>query len=152
MVGKGCSYVVHPRSDFAPEATSPPKGTTQTPEAASDKPSRTINTTKRATRLPDDFEVPNDWITWAIAERQWAEADARTEAASFCDFWQAKGGSAAAKLDWFKTWRNWVRNSRRQNGSAKPIDTRGGAPPSATELLREQAMQYQALRERTAPH
>lgn len=38
--GKGCNYTVHPRSDFTPEAASPPKGATQTPEAASDKPSR----------------------------------------------------------------------------------------------------------------
>ncbi len=41
--GKGCNYSVHPRSDDAPVVISPPKGATQTPEAVSDKPSRTIN-------------------------------------------------------------------------------------------------------------
>lgn len=46
--GKGCNYTVHPRRDFAPEETSPPKGTTQTPEAASGKPSRTIITGAKA--------------------------------------------------------------------------------------------------------
>jgi hypothetical protein len=46
--GKGCNYTVHPRSDFAPEAASPPKGTTQTPEAVSGKPSRTVNTDAKA--------------------------------------------------------------------------------------------------------
>lgn len=45
--GKGVLYTVHPRSDCAPQRlrpaeVSPPKGTTPTPEAASDKPSRTI--------------------------------------------------------------------------------------------------------------
>lgn len=40
--GKGCRYTVHPRSDFTPEVTSPPKPLPHTPEAASDKPSRTI--------------------------------------------------------------------------------------------------------------
>lgn len=45
--GKGCRYQVHPRKDFAPEATSPPKpvrtppkSLRDTPEAASDKPSK----------------------------------------------------------------------------------------------------------------
>jgi hypothetical protein len=46
--GKGCNYSVHPRKDIAPEVASPPKGTTQTPEAASDKPSRTTNTEAKA--------------------------------------------------------------------------------------------------------
>lgn len=40
--GKGCNYTVHPRSDVTPEAASPPKPLTSTPEAASDKPSRTV--------------------------------------------------------------------------------------------------------------
>lgn len=48
VIGKGCNYTVHPRRDGAPENASPrnsfpPKGTAGTPEAASDKPSRTIN-------------------------------------------------------------------------------------------------------------
>lgn len=47
--GKGCNYTVHPRTNLAPETASPPKGTAQTPEAASDKPSRTINT---GTKVP----------------------------------------------------------------------------------------------------
>jgi hypothetical protein len=41
--GKGCNYTVRPRGNGAAGVTSPPKGTTQTPEAASGKPSRTIN-------------------------------------------------------------------------------------------------------------
>ncbi|WP_152663972.1 helix-turn-helix domain-containing protein [Sphingomonas sp. SRS2] len=41
VLGKGCSYTVTPRSGFAPEEPSPPKRATPTPEAASDKPSRT---------------------------------------------------------------------------------------------------------------
>jgi hypothetical protein len=49
VLGKGCNYTVHPivrladpRSNFTPEESSPPKGTTETPEAASGKPSVTI--------------------------------------------------------------------------------------------------------------
>jgi hypothetical protein len=60
--GKGCNYTVHPRSDFAPEAASPPKGTTQTPEAASGKPSRTINTEAKASsqRVVDRYNQVAD--------------------------------------------------------------------------------------------
>jgi hypothetical protein len=49
IIGKGCNYTVHPivrladpRTGLAPEAISPPKPFTQTPEAVSGKPSRTI--------------------------------------------------------------------------------------------------------------
>ena len=70
---------------------------------------------QRAARLPKDFVVPPDWLEWAETERGWMRRDAETEAAAFCDFWHAKGGKDAAKLDWLATWRNWVRNSRRQS-------------------------------------
>lgn len=56
--GKGCNYSVHPRNSCAPEEIAPPKGTTQTPEAASDKPSRTINT---GTKVPLVERVQNHW-------------------------------------------------------------------------------------------
>lgn len=67
--GKGCNYTVHPRSDCTPEAASPrrgfatpPKPVRDTPEAASDKPSKnhkepSSGTRKRA-RSADD-EIPD---------------------------------------------------------------------------------------------
>lgn len=49
IAGRGCRYIVHPTPEAAappkplhPEAISPPKRTALTPEAAADKPSRTI--------------------------------------------------------------------------------------------------------------
>lgn len=41
--GRGCKYHVHPRSVRTPAKSAPPQGTTVTPAAAADKPSRTIN-------------------------------------------------------------------------------------------------------------
>ena len=35
----------------------------------------------------------------------------RTEAAKFADYWHAKAGRDAAKLDWSATWRNWCRKA-----------------------------------------
>lgn len=69
--GKGVLYQIHPRSDDTPERASPPKGTTKTPEAASDKPSRTINTPQ--TPQGDHHDEGDRY--WAPAPgRSWAEA------------------------------------------------------------------------------
>jgi len=64
---------------------------------------------KRGTRLPTDWTLPTEWAEWAVTERPGYPVI--TEAAKFRDYWVAKTGSAATKLDWAATWRNWVRNS-----------------------------------------
>jgi hypothetical protein len=59
VLGKGCNYTVlpsrpaaaAPRSDNAPADTAPPQGTTPTPAAAADKPSRTITSGAKAPEL-----------------------------------------------------------------------------------------------------
>jgi hypothetical protein len=62
----------------------------------------------RATRLPADWTLPEKWAQWAISER--SDLDAAKVAEKFRDFWCAKAGNAALKLDWQATWRNWVRD------------------------------------------
>lgn len=79
-------------------------------------------TSTRGMRLPNDWTAPDEWIDWAVRRRQWHPDDARQEAETFANFWQAKSGPGAAKLDWKKTWQNWVTNSRRQNGDYYPSD------------------------------
>jgi len=86
-------------------------------EANDALPDKRSPVTHRAHRLADDFSAPEDWIEWASRERRWAPADAMQEAEIFANFWQAKSGANATKLDWKKTWQNWVRNSRRPNGN-----------------------------------
>jgi len=75
--GKGCNYTVHPVRG-TPEATSPrkdypPKGTAQTPEATSDKPSKNHHIPSEAKassgkrgRATDEFPCPDgvDPIDW----------------------------------------------------------------------------------------
>ncbi len=68
----------------------------------------------RGSRLASNFEAPGDWIDWAMAKRNWSRADAIEESENFARHWQSKPGKDAVKLDWFKTWQNWVTNSRRQ--------------------------------------
>jgi len=66
---------------------------------------------KRASRLPEGWTLPPDWLAWAEGQGGTA-AHWRAEADKFRDYWCAKSGAAATKLDWQATWRNWCRNAR----------------------------------------
>jgi hypothetical protein len=72
---------------------------------------------ERGHRLPADFTLPSDWRDWAVSKRKWEPSVAAEEGEAFAAYWQAKSGADATKMDWFKTWQNWVRNSRRPDGS-----------------------------------
>lgn len=74
----------------------------------------------RATRLPADWVLPTAWCEWAEEEKGWSSEKARQVSASFKDYWIAKAGKDGRKMDWFATWRNWVRNQRDQS-TIKPV-------------------------------
>jgi hypothetical protein len=69
----------------------------------------------RGTRLQPDWIPSEDQKRFAKEERP--DLDLKTVADSFRDYWVAKAGKEAAKLDWDATWRNWVRNQR----AGKPV-------------------------------
>lgn len=77
---------------------------------------RTINqepvkkSMQRGTRLPADFELPDDWVFFCKQERP--ELVPREVFAGFKDYWISQAGVKATKTDWFATWRNWVRNQK----------------------------------------
>jgi hypothetical protein len=70
----------------------------------------------RGTRLAADWTLPDEWSAWASDLRKWYPADVEAEAQFFANYWQAKSGQAATKVDWFKTWQNWCRQSHRPDG------------------------------------
>ena len=76
-----------------------------------------VKTTK-AKRLDKDFILPADWILFCRTERK--DLSPESVFAQFKDYWIAQGGQKGAKLDWFATWRNWVRNQKKEN--IKTID------------------------------
>jgi hypothetical protein len=80
--------------------------------------SRTEQSQKRGTRIPDDFVLTDDRRLVAEAERLPAE---RTFA-KFCDYWRSASGQKARKIDWEATWRNWCRTEadRKPGAGAKP--------------------------------
>jgi hypothetical protein len=126
--GKGCLYTVTPRSHCTPEAASPPKGTTLTPEAASDKPSRTIKQpNERATTFPANFHPVMSGKTAATVDG-WPPGRLDDELEAFADHHIAKGTTS---LDWQASWRTWVRNSKKWEPRNAPIqrDNRANAKP-----------------------
>ncbi len=74
----------------------------------------------RASRLPAAFEP--DWEF--AAGLGFGPVEATIEFDKFRDYWTAKSGRNATKLDWAATWRNWMRNAGRP--------TRAGGPQVAS--------------------
>lgn len=68
----------------------------------------------RGTRIPDDFEVTPSMVSWARENAP--HADGRIETDQFRDYWTAKSGKDATKIDWEATWRSWMRNAEKQAG------------------------------------
>ena len=64
---------------------------------------------KRATRIANGWTLPEAWRVWARQEHP--AVDLARQADQFRDHWLAKAGKDGAKLDWFATWRNWVRRA-----------------------------------------
>ncbi len=59
------------------------------------------------TRLPEDWQPDEALLAWARRER--TDIDPLREAENFKDYWRAKTGKDATKLDWPATLRNWIR-------------------------------------------
>jgi len=96
------------------------------PEPESIKRDTKVSPKKTAKRLPDDWVLPMEYGSWAVSEG-WSESAVRLEADRFKDYWIAKAGRDAVKLDWLATWRNWIRNSK-----SPKLSTINGGQQNAT--------------------
>jgi uncharacterized protein YdaU (DUF1376 family) len=71
----------------------------------------------KAARLPADWVLPKGWGDWALKQQPtWSEEHVRKVALMFFNHWTSTGRNAA-KLDWFKTWQNWVLKEPALKGS-----------------------------------
>lgn len=61
---------------------------------------------KRGTRIPEDFVVTPELVAWA--RDRVPHVDGRHETEKFINHWSSKSGRDAIKLDWVKTWKNWM--------------------------------------------
>jgi uncharacterized protein YdaU (DUF1376 family) len=69
-----------------------------------------IKENKRGSRLAQDLFFPKEWCDFLIEQRP--ELSAQKTFDQFKDYWIAQAGQKGVKLDWFATWRNWVRNTK----------------------------------------
>ncbi|OCP04411.1 hypothetical protein BC374_25570 [Ensifer sp. LC13] len=97
---------------------------------------------RRANRLPERYEP--DW--GFAAGLGFSRAEAAAEFDKFRDYWAAKSGRNATKLDWAATWRNWMRNAGRPSRATRPHRAhRHPAPPRETAFARHQRECRQAI-------
>ncbi len=66
-------------------------------------------------RLASDSCLTKEWEDFCVEQRP--ELNAQKTFDQFKDYWIAQAGQKGVKLDWFATWRNWVRstNAPKQN-------------------------------------
>ncbi len=83
---------------------------------------------ERARRLHDDWEPDRQDIERAKAAGL-TEQEIERAAIEFRNYWLAKAGSAARKLDWGRTWHNWVlRDSDTRRGRGAGVASRPARP------------------------
>ena len=76
---------------------------------------------RRAERLTDDWRPSEVDLAYADSKGL-ADEELSDEIEKFRNYWLAKGGRDACKLDWPKTWQTWVLNWKKFKGNrnAKP--------------------------------
>lgn len=82
---------------------------------------------KRGTRITEDW-IPSAEVR-AEMQQERPDVDLKSENAKFIDHWMSQPGSKGVKLDWDRTWRNWIRNARgsglRVVGGGRKLDALG---------------------------
>jgi hypothetical protein len=99
---------------------------------------------KKGTRLPDDWQPSDDLLSWAKQKRP--DLNLTDTALSFCNYWQAKAGKDACKLDWGKTFKNWVLSQKAVQfvkPEVRPAPTRP-APETSEQLAQRKAYEADA--------
>jgi hypothetical protein len=112
----------------------------------------------RGGRLPATWQPSNAGVCFALSRGLLAE-QVEVESEKFKNYWAAKTGQGATKLDWDATWRNWIISTvERFNGTA-PIKSRqpgayraaGSAPAGADAILAGMARIARRIDQREPP-
>jgi hypothetical protein len=105
---------------------------------------------KKGTRLPDDWQPSDDLLSWAKQKRP--DLNLADTALLFCNYWQAKAGKDACKLDWGKTFKNWVLSQKAAQfvrPEVRPAPTRP-APETSEQLAKRKAYEADAWKRQLA--
>lgn len=76
---------------------------------------------QRGSRLSRDLIFPSEWMLFCKQERP--DLEPLMTFHQFQDYWVSKAGAGGVKLDWFATWRNWVRNQKQSFAKQDIIHT-----------------------------
>lgn len=89
----------------------------------------------RGTRIPEPFPITPEMVAWA--RERVPEVDGRLETEKFINYWRAKSGQAATKLDWPATWRNWMLAAaeRLPSGRTGPVSSRSTTDDRVQQAL-----------------
>lgn len=90
---------------------------------------------KRATQLPPDWKLPDDYREYCKSKRTDLDPDATAE--NFLDYYLSYG---KPMVDWKRTWQRWVRNEH--GTSRKASNGTGSKPISPAAANREAAKRY----------
>lgn len=106
-------------SAFVGDPLNPRPDPTREEEAnASSSGTAAPRTKKTGTRIPEPFPVTPEMVEWASTECPLV--DGKYETAQFCDYWAAKSGANAVKLDWGRTWKTWMRKAQKTAEERRP--------------------------------
>jgi hypothetical protein len=95
---------------------------------------REVPAQRRGTRVPEPFPVTPEMVAWW--KERCPQVDPRHETEKFVNYWRAKSGQGATKLDWTATWRNWMLSAAER----LPAPASNGDTPRSTGQARaEQA-------------
>jgi len=89
-------------------------------------PSEVAPRNARATRLPEDWEPNPELIRWV--QENCPGIDGRIQTMKFRNYWISKSGKDATKMDWDRTYQNWMIESAERI----PAETAGG-PSTGTQ-------------------
>ena len=71
-------------------------------------PGKAARAPREATRISPNWQPSDDDIAYAREKKCWDDATIEIEAETFRNYWSAKSGKEATKVDWSATWRNRV--------------------------------------------
>lgn len=108
------------------------------------KPVETAKAKERApaSRWPPNKEVGFEWKFDAEQKRRemsLPDIDLHLEGEKFANFWSAKSGKDATKVDWHRTWINWCLNAKGStNGNGKAPSAHDKFFAAAASLIRDE--------------
>lgn len=107
-------------------------------ETETETPSSTkkVGRASRGTRIPDDFTVTTEMVAWARDNTPLVDGKRATE--RFMNHFQSVSGQRGIRIDWLKTWRNWLLSDQEKaerTTKATPSEKARRTVMLATELL-----------------